>query len=254
MDGDIVYPGDLHGRVIVTGTVSLAWDGNALSALAGEDIVVGVSGFGDSVHEALRDLAHNLIREAVWVEIPEGREIEVERFRPSPTGTIQTDIVELRRVDEYRLCAFVRLDQGLPIGVAGIGPSVHEALQALAKELVSKGVWVDVTARRKWQFETPSPASMLPHSDFGDSECCGLLQGIVRGDAGQIVCNECGAVVRTLPPVELQKTLREMELELDVTTDLCPRCRAANIFPGFTEIEIYTCRQCGAPINIEDRS
>jgi len=57
MDGELIYPGDLHGRVIRANTVELAWDGNAMSALVGDDLVVGVSGFGDSVHDALRQLA-----------------------------------------------------------------------------------------------------------------------------------------------------------------------------------------------------
>jgi hypothetical protein len=39
----------------------------------------------------------------------------------------------------------------------------------------------------------------LPHSDFGDPECCGCLNGVIRGDQADIVCNECGAALRTVP-------------------------------------------------------
>src|SRR5262245_12223690 len=42
--------------------------------------------------------------------------------------------------------------------------------------------------------------STLPHSDFGDPDCCGCLNGIVRGDQADIVCSECGNVVRTVRP------------------------------------------------------
>jgi hypothetical protein len=60
---------------------------------------------------------------------------------------------------------------------------------------------------------------MLPHSDFGASEWCGLLLDVVRGDIAQIECNECVAVVGVVPPAELKKTLTEMELELRGTTE-----------------------------------
>src|ERR1035438_5793132 len=42
-------------------------------------------------------------------------------------------------------------------------------------------------------------ATTLPHSDFGDPECCGCLNGVIRGDQADIVCNECGTVLRTVP-------------------------------------------------------
>jgi len=51
---------------------------------------------------------------------------------------------------------------------------------------------------------------MLPHSDFGDPECCGFLVGATAGDQPGIVCNECAAVVRTVPAADLQQTLTEM--------------------------------------------
>jgi len=30
----------------------------------------------------------------------------------------------------------------------------------------------------------------LPHSDFGDPDCCGFLYGVVRGDQADLTCNE----------------------------------------------------------------
>jgi len=44
-------------------TVELVRDGNAISALIGRDLQVGVSGCGNSVPEALRDLATAIERE-----------------------------------------------------------------------------------------------------------------------------------------------------------------------------------------------
>jgi len=47
-------------------------------------------------------------------------------------------------------------------------------------------------------FEGPIETT-LPHSDFGDPDCCGCLSGVIRGDQADIVCNECGTVLRTVP-------------------------------------------------------
>jgi hypothetical protein len=230
----------------------LAWDGNAISALVGEDLVVGVSGFGDSVHDALRELAENLIREGVWIEIPGEREIDMKSVPLNGSGTIQTDNVKLHRFDEGRMVAVLRAAGAVPGAAAGIGESVHEALRALANELVALGIWIEVTARREWHF-VETPATMLPHSDFGASECCGLLLGVVRGDIAQIECNECGAIIRVIPSAELRATLTEMELELGVATEICPYCGDTNLFPGFSRMDVYICRKCGESVKVADR-
>src|SRR5712671_2325448 len=41
--------------------------------------------------------------------------------------------------------------------------------------------------------------TILPHSDFGDPECCGCLNAVVHGDQADVVCNECGAILRSVP-------------------------------------------------------
>ena len=48
-----------------------------------------------------------------------------------------------------------------------------------------------------------------------------------------IVCNECDAEIRSVPAAELQQTLTEMELTLDLCSAACPHCGAVNLFPGF---------------------
>ena len=73
-EGNIVNPGDLHGRTIQANEVKLHWDGNQICALVGKDLVVGVSGFGDTVLEALRELVDNLINEGVWIEVTDRME------------------------------------------------------------------------------------------------------------------------------------------------------------------------------------
>jgi hypothetical protein len=152
VDGNIVNPDDLDGRVLATNRIELTWDGNQLCALAGPDLVVGVSGFGDSVHDALRELADNLVREAVWIEVPEQKERDLKPSGAVPSGTIQTNGIDLYRIAEGRIGAVV-LSNEPAVRIAGTGQSVHEALRALADELVLHGVWIEVTARREWHFE-----------------------------------------------------------------------------------------------------
>ena len=38
--------------------------------LVGPDLVQGVADSGDGVHDALRNLADNLVREGVWIDVP----------------------------------------------------------------------------------------------------------------------------------------------------------------------------------------
>jgi hypothetical protein len=89
----------------------------------------------------------------------------------------------------------------------------------------------------------------IPHAEFGDPECCGCLNGIITGDTAEIVCNECNAIVRRVPASELRVVLSEMELVLDVASSSCPHCGAVNLFPGFTKMHAFTCRECGEPSN-----
>ena len=58
----------------------MSWDGNQICALVGPDLVAGVAGFGDSVHDALRDLADNLVREGVWIEVTNRTEWDVREI------------------------------------------------------------------------------------------------------------------------------------------------------------------------------
>jgi hypothetical protein len=131
---------------------------------------VAVSGFGDSIHEALRELAKNLIREGVWIEIPGEGKIDMTSLHLSSSGTIQTDTIELHRFDEGRMVAVVCAPAGRH-AAAGSGESLHEALRALPNELVAQGIWVEVAGRREWRFVEP-PATML---------ACGLRRcGLLR--------------------------------------------------------------------------
>ena len=80
---------------------------------------------------------------------------------------------------------------------------------------------------------------------IGDPDCCGCLNGVIRGDQADIVCNECGTVLRTVPVANVGQTLTELELTLEVASEVCPHCGSVNLFPGFSRMLGFTCRQCG---------
>jgi hypothetical protein len=87
-------------------------------------------------------------------------------------------------------------------------------------------------------------ATWVPHQDSGDPDCGGFLYGLVRDGQGYIECNDCDAVVRTVPAAQLRQTLNEMEASLDVASEKCPHCGSVNLFPAFSVMRAYTCRQC----------
>jgi hypothetical protein len=94
--------------------------------------------------------------------------------------------------------------------------------------------------------------TIIPHSDFGNPECCGCLNAVIDGDQANIVCNECCAVVRSVPASELYRTLNEMELSLEFVTVVCPHCQFVNLFPGFTQMAAFVCQHCGQGVSIHE--
>lgn len=70
--------------------------------------------------------------------------------------------------------------------------------------------------------------TVLPHSDLGDPDCCSCLNGIVRGDQALIVCNEYGAIVKTVPASDLQRTFDRWN------SRSTPRLRYVRIAEPFT--------------------
>ena len=97
------------------------------------------------------------------------------------------------------------------------------------------------------------PIALVAHADHGDPECCGLLMPVVRGDQADLVCNECGAILRTVPTAEAEQTLVAMMLTAasGMCSAICPYCGGANFFPGYTSMDAYTCRSCRAGVVVE---
>ena len=90
----------------------------------------------------------------------------------------------------------------------------------------------------------------ISHSDFGDPECCGCLNGIIERDRADIVCNECGAIVATVATGALRRTLDQMELTLDVATAICPHCGAVHMSSGLSKLIAFVllCASPAAPL------
>ena len=89
-------------------------------------------------------------------------------------------------------------------------------------------------------------------ADFGAPDCGGCLVANVRGDQAEITCNECGTILRTVAVRDLQRTLAEMELSLEMCSAICPHCGKVNVFPGFAKMAAYECWECGASITLRD--
>ncbi len=93
----------------------------------------------------------------------------------------------------------------------------------------------------------------IPHQDFGDPECCGCLEGVTRADEpsmADVTCGECGAVIRSVPTAALEQTFSEMELTLEIATEMCPHCGSVNVMSGFSKVLVYTWRNCGRVVRL----
>jgi hypothetical protein len=93
---------------------------------------------------------------------------------------------------------------------------------------------------------------IIPHADFGDPECCGCLLGMFRGDQAEIRCNECDAIIRTVPAPDLERTLTEMELNGDIASAICPHCGAVHLAPGFSRLIAFLCDKCGRGVRLSE--
>lgn len=90
----------------------------------------------------------------------------------------------------------------------------------------------------------------IPHSEFGNPECCGCLTATVIADTAVIACNECGAVVKMVPAGEIHNAIAQLETQLETATSTCPHCGAVSRFPGFSEMLAFICRSCGRGVDL----
>jgi hypothetical protein len=98
----------------------------------------------------------------------------------------------------------------------------------------------------------PENLPIVLHSDVGDPDCGGCLMAVERGDKADLVCNECGALIQTVPRSEVEPTLLRRAMSQGFCTATCPHCQALNTFPGFTTIDAYICCECGKGVSVDN--
>ena len=89
----------------------------------------------------------------------------------------------------------------------------------------------------------PDDLPIVPHEVTG-ADCCGCLIAKVDGDHATIPCNECGAVIRTVPVDDAEAALIEIAAHATCTAE-CPHCGFINTFPGFKVMDAFICGHCG---------
>jgi hypothetical protein len=86
---------------------------------------------------------------------------------------------------------------------------------------------------------------IIPHQDLGAEDCCGCLVVDVKGDQAEILCNECLAVIRTVPLEDVEKVMAELAQTDTICSATCTHCGAVNMFPGFSSMMAFICSECG---------
>jgi hypothetical protein len=85
---------------------------------------------------------------------------------------------------------------------------------------------------------------IVRHDAIPGVDCDGCLLVQMREKLADIVCNRCGAVVRTVPAENAAAVLGELASG-GICSVRCPRCGAMNTFPGFSSIDVCFCLECG---------
>lgn len=86
---------------------------------------------------------------------------------------------------------------------------------------------------------------VVAHADTGDPDCCGCIFPVFRENEADITCNECGAVVKTVPADRAADVLMELAMAQESCTATCRHCGQENIFTGFSEMIAFICQHCG---------
>jgi hypothetical protein len=54
--------------------------------------------------------------------------------------------------------------------------------------------------------------TIVPHESLG-ADCCGCIVAVNRGDEADLVCNECNALIRTVPTAQAELTFRSSHFQ-----------------------------------------
>ena len=93
---------------------------------------------------------------------------------------------------------------------------------------------------------------IVPHQLAGDPDCCGCIFPVFRGNEADITCNECGAIVKTVPADHAVDALMELTLSQESCVATCPHCGQENIFAGFSKIFAFICEYCGEGVSLRE--
>jgi peptide subunit release factor 1 (eRF1) len=92
--------------------------------------------------------------------------------------------------------------------------------------------------------------TIVPHESLG-ADCCGCIVAVSNGHEADLVCNECKALIRTVPASEVDQILAQLAASDEICSAKCPSCGVQNLFPGFSAMHAFTCRECGEGVAIE---
>jgi hypothetical protein len=92
---------------------------------------------------------------------------------------------------------------------------------------------------------------------FGDGNYagCAFGDGAVPPFTPPCDCTRCfgsGIEDGPLPATDLHQMLTEMELTLDICSETCPYCNSVNVIPGVSKVLMFTCRECGKAVVLDD--
>jgi hypothetical protein len=91
---------------------------------------------------------------------------------------------------------------------------------------------------------------IISHEDVADVRCCGCLIVRERDGQAEVLCNECAAVIRTVPLEDVDAVMTELAGTDVFCSAVCQHCGAVNTFPGMTAIEAFICRECNQGVAV----
>jgi hypothetical protein len=94
---------------------------------------------------------------------------------------------------------------------------------------------------------------IIPHEAVADVDCGGCLYVRERGQEADIVCNEWGAVLRTVLAEDGAAVMNAMMVEVAsdaMCSARCPHCGSLNTFPGSAAMEAFVCSECGKGVTV----
>ena len=105
------------------------------------------------------------------------------------------------------------------------------------------------------KYHRDNPPPLVPHSSYGDPECCGLFLPEERGDVAGYHIQQ----MRRCFSAQSQPQKSTPHCSAWPWRRGCVRKPAlwggkVNVLPGFSAIEAFTCRSCGEGVQVQRRT